>query len=302
MSEPHHTLDEVQRWMQAVITHPAGPAVALESPEAASAITVGPNQVERVVARSRALTSLERLDIYYRAYYARLLDCLREEYSVLAAALGNELFDAFAVAYLQSHPSQSYTLGRLGAKFPEFLAETRPPAEAGDEPDADWPAFMIDLARLERIVNEVFDGPGNEGLPPLDPARLRAIPPQDWPEARLVTAPCLRLATLQFPVNEFFTAIARKQPASLPEPGVSHLAVTRRDFRVKRFELSVQQFTLLSALQNGAIIGGAIEGAARVATDSVDDFAMQLREWFRQWTTEGFFSELIAPASRENHG
>ena len=34
MSQLRHTLDEVQRWMQAVITHPAGPATAIVSREA----------------------------------------------------------------------------------------------------------------------------------------------------------------------------------------------------------------------------------------------------------------------------
>lgn len=293
MSEPRHTLDEVQRWMQAVITHPAGPATALESREATQQIALGPAHIERVIARSQALTSLERLEIYYRAYYARLLDCLREEYSVLATALGTDLFDSFAVAYLQEHPSQSYTLGRLGANFPEFLAATRPAPQAGDAAHADWPAFMIDLARLERVVNEVFDGPGLEGQPTLDASRPLAIPRERWPAARLAPAPCLRLLKLQFPANDFFSATARKETAPLPQPRETYLAITRREYRVKRRELTRAQFELLEALVGGATVGSAIECAARVSNDSDDEFANQLQAWFQQWTAESYFIDVF---------
>ncbi len=66
---------------------------------------------------------------------------------------------------------------------------------------------MIDLARLERAVNEVFDGPGVEGQPLLDLARLVAISPQHWPATCLVCVLCLRVVELQFPVNDYFTAV-----------------------------------------------------------------------------------------------
>ncbi|MBI3863556.1 MAG: putative DNA-binding domain-containing protein [Planctomycetia bacterium] len=295
MSEPRHTLDEVQRWMQAVVTHPGGPLAAIESPGTPLPISVSPAQVERVIARSQALSSLERLDIYYRAYYARLLDCLREEYSVLAAALEAGLFDKFAVGYLQSHPPGGYTLSRLGARFPEFLAETRPARDSAEEGNADWPEFMIDLARLERVVNEVFDGPGSEGLPALDAARLQAIPRDRWPAVRLVAAPCLRLGALQFPVNVFFTAMSKKESARMPEPGAAFVAVTRRDYSVRRYELSVEQFTLLAALVEGESVGAAIERLVAELPSAHEDLAPRLREWFRTWTAAGFFIAVSLP-------
>jgi len=125
MSENQHTLDELQRWMQAVITHPQGVVSGIESEPAREQIAVVADQAGRIIGRSRALSSVERLEIYHQAYFARLLECLRHEYSVLAAALGEELFDTFAVGYLQTHPSTSYTLERMGANFPEHLAATR---------------------------------------------------------------------------------------------------------------------------------------------------------------------------------
>jgi hypothetical protein len=279
--------------MQTVITHPGGVAAGIESDDARQQIAVVPEQAERVVTRSRNLTAIARLQIYNHAYFARLLECLREEYSVLAAALGSELFDAFAVAYLKAHPSQSYTLGRLGTKFPEFLEETRPRVAETTAEDAAWPEFMIDLARLERTVNEVFDGPGAEGEPLLDAGQLQAIPPDRWPEARLICVPCLRLVKLSYPINDYFTAIRRGDQPAIPEPGAAYVAVTRRDYRVVRYPLEPAQFELLQALTDEAPVGKAIERAA--AASYLDDakLAAALRTWFQFWTAEGFFRGVL---------
>ena len=283
------SLDRLLRWMQTVITHPLGPESAMETSAAQSLISLTTEEVEQAITRSKALNSFERLEIYHNAYYARLLDCLREEYSVLHRALGTELFDSFAVAYLQENPSQSYTLARLGERFPDFLAASRPLPEAGETADGDWPALMIDLARLERIVNEVFDGPGMEGKPVLNGESLLQIPVQNWPQLRLFPVVCLRLVKLRFPLNKYFTALAKEQDHPLPVAGESYLAVTRRDYQVRRLELSADQFRLLSAFGAGATLGDSIAQCATESTLTDDELAAQLKNWFQFWTAAGFF-------------
>src|SRR5262249_29150212 len=145
-------------------------------------IDVPPELAESVVTRSRALSGLERLAIYGRSYYARLLECLRESYPVLAHALGEEAFDAFAIAYLQKYRARSDRPNDLGANFRRYLRESGP----AEEQHESWSDFIIDLATLEWTYNEVFDGPGVEGQPLFDAEALRTIPPERWPEARLV--------------------------------------------------------------------------------------------------------------------
>src|SRR5260370_15904159 len=130
---------------------PHGVHAGVGSDDARRAIDVSAEAVEGVVTRSRSLTALERLDIYHRAYFARLVECLRDEFPVLVHALGEDAFDAFALNYLQRYPSRSYTLNHLGTRFPHYLAETRP-----DDGDAlSWPDFLIDLATLELTFGEV---------------------------------------------------------------------------------------------------------------------------------------------------
>jgi hypothetical protein len=280
-----HDLNQLQRWMQAVLMHPGGAEAGAASEAARQAIDVPPEEAERVVTRSRALSGLERLAIYNRAYYARLLECLRESYPVLFHALGEDAFGGFALDYLQKYPSRSYTLNDLGANFPRYLRESRP----ADEPSPSWPDFVIDLATLEWTYNEVFDGAGVEGQRLLRPDRLRAIPPARWPEARLVPVPCLRLLHLRHPVHLYYTAVRRRKEPEFPEPAETLLAVTRRRYVIRRHELSRPQFVLLEALLRGQSVGEAISLAGEAAGDDVDRFAADLGEWFRDWTAEGFF-------------
>ena len=89
-------LDRIQRWMQAVITHPLGVQRGIDSSAAREQIPVKVQNVEDVISRSQALTSVERLNVYANAYYARLFECLRDSYPLLVKLLGQEVFDEFA--------------------------------------------------------------------------------------------------------------------------------------------------------------------------------------------------------------
>ncbi len=221
---PRPPLDVVQQWFQAVITHPAGVAAGAAAEAAQSLVRLDRGELEQLVRRSSRLTAEQRLGIYANAYYARLLECLREGFPVLTQALGAEVFDGFAFDYLQRHPSRSYTLNRLAESFPRFLEETRPdrPPAAGPAGDAPgpggagtaaaagrppaWPDFLIDLATLELAIAEVFDGPGAEGEPLLAAADLLALQAGGrFAAARLTPVPCLRLLRFRYPVNAFYT-------------------------------------------------------------------------------------------------
>ncbi len=294
---PLHDLDQIQRWMQSVIIHPRGIREGLASFDARCQIDVAPEQAEQVVTRSAALTATERLAIYGYAYSARLLECLREEFPVLMHALGQDVFDSFAADYLQKYPSQSYTLLKLGTKFPRYLAETRPASDDDDALPADWPEFLIDLATLELTFNEVFDGPGVERERRLDPGQLVTLPAERFSESRLVCVPCLRLLKLQFPVHRYFTAARRKADPVPPDPAETFLAVTRREYLVRHYELSHPAFQLLLALTDGKSVGEAIAWTAETTSTDLPRFANNLRAWFKDWAAEGFFCAVEFPDS-----
>ena len=114
-------LDKLQQWMQAVITHPAGVEAGISTPEAQSHIATSSSDVETIIEPSRRQSSVERLEVYANAYYARLIECLQAEFPVFRQTVGDDLFAEFAVDYLRRYPSQSYTLGELSCAVRQFL-------------------------------------------------------------------------------------------------------------------------------------------------------------------------------------
>ncbi len=281
-------LDVIQRWFQSVVTHPAGVDEGVESADAQELIVLRPGELEKVILRSKNLSARDRISIYANAYYARLTECLGETFPVFRRTVGHELFHDFAVEYLRACPSGSYTLSLLGDRFADHLQQTRPP-RPGD--GADWADFLIDLVRLEWTIEQVFDGPGLEKQMPMNAADWRAIAPGAWPHARLVTAPCLRLMSFRYPVNGYYTrALASKpqQDLPIPEPADRWLAVTRRDYVVHRYDLSLPQYILLGSLQRGRTVGDAIASTADVTPMGDDELAAALDSWFSQWTGREF--------------
>jgi len=287
------SLEVVQRWFQAVVSHPDGVEGGAVSPDAQELIRLGRGELEAVVRRSRNLTASERLSIYANAYYSRLLECLGGCYPILKQALGDDVFDSFAFEYLQRYPSRSYTLDHLGEHFARFLEETRPGREEGEEPDGvDWPDFLIDLATFEWTIARVFDGPGVEGKALLTPEALQSFPAERFGEARLVPVPCLKLLAFRFPVNAYYTAARHAgegEEVPVPEPAAERVAVTRREFVVRRYPLSPPQYALLTEILAGSTVGEAIAAAAESSDLDDEALAAELRMWFRFWVAEGFF-------------
>ncbi|MDH3716660.1 MAG: DNA-binding domain-containing protein [Planctomycetota bacterium] len=292
-------LPAIQRWIQSVITHPDGVTGGIDSDEARREIDVASQDVEQVVSRSQALTSIERLEIYGNAYFARLLECLRETFPAMVHATGQEVFDQFAFGYLQQYPSTSYTLGHLADNFMTYLSQTRPDMDQHHQGVIDWPDFLIELATLEWTIEQVFDGPGVEDQSLLDAETLLAIPAPQWPNAQLVPVVCLQLLKFHYPVNDYFTAVRKasddeKDNAELPAPRPQYVALTRRDYIVHRYELEPTEFELLSRLVAGESVGAAIMQVAAESDEEVDALARHLQRWFTAWTSHGFFESVEA--------
>jgi hypothetical protein len=286
------SLTKLQRWVQEVITNPDGISAGVDSESARQEIDITGSQIEQVVEPSSRLGSAERLAVYGNAYFARLIECLSEEFPATCFALGEETFQDFAFGYIKEVPSTSYSLAFLGERFPQYLIDTRPT----DVPQPGWPDFLIDLATLERTYAEVFDGPGPENLDTLQPEDLQAIPPEQVSEIRFVPVPSLRLMEARFPVHEYVTAVRHNKSPEIPLPAETLLVITRRDFVVRRGTVSPAEFQLLHAILDGNTLGTAIELAARELPDGSDDeFATSLSKWFHHWAAAGWFLRAELP-------
>src|SRR5579862_7565069 len=144
------TLLEVQRRM----------ANAIFQPLTRSDRMAGGADAEFIKPNNR-LTSLERLEIYSRSYWFRILDSLHDDFPGLRAVLGERAFHLLSRAYLAECPSRSFTLRDLGSRLEDWLR--RNPRHAGSRH-----ALALDMARLEWAHIEAFDNAAGKVLGPED--------------------------------------------------------------------------------------------------------------------------------------
>jgi hypothetical protein len=284
-------LDRLQGWMQAVITHPGGIRSGVASGEARRSLDVDLPALEAVVTPSATLSGAERLAIYSRSYHARLLQCFQSMFPALLHALGEELFNSFAMDYLQRHPSHSYTLDQLADAFPQHLAQTRPDAAAAPDTRERWPDFIIDLAWLEWAFLKVYDGPGVEGQRLPDAQDIIAMPAEHLLAARPTPAPCLRLFVFRYPVHAYWLAVRRGQDPQLPAPAEHFVAMTRQNYRVVLHELSASQYTFLQALDGDHTVDQVLNRDAGAGNDRTPDI-ITVRDWLGDWAAKGFFANV----------
>ncbi|MCS6925384.1 MAG: DNA-binding domain-containing protein [Candidatus Binatia bacterium] len=176
-----------------------------------------------------SLSREERIGVYVRMYFARLLDALQEDFPRVAAYLGWERFQALVRAYVQAHPSTHPSVRHIGRRFADFLAAQ--PEIQGELP------FLPDLARLEWGRLEVFDAPDAE---PVQLEQLRRLPPEDWPTVRFQVIPACRVLHSAWPVHEIW---AGGEGALRPErikPRETVVRIWRQGFVV--YQASMDRF------------------------------------------------------------
>jgi hypothetical protein len=80
------------------------------------------------------------------------------------------------------------------------------------------------------------------------------------------------------------------------------LAITRRDYVVRRIPLSHVQFRLLAALVEGQTIGDSLAAAAMEESDNSPALSPDsVRRWFEDWSAAGFFSGILRTTDHGDH-
>lgn len=276
-------LESIQRWFHASITHPGGSREGVESDLARQSLPVTDQQLEDILLPSNALQAIERLSIYADMYFERLIEIMAEEFPSVRHLIGPQIFADAVKVYITHHPSTHYDLARLGREFPQFLFDE------GGGLGIPNRKFAAALATVERTMEVVFD---EQQLEPLTIDELQAIPAEHWDRVRLKTISALRLLKLPYAVNEYISAVRDKRSINVPDAGSSFIVIYRVAYRVWRMDLEELQFTLLSELQNGRTLGEALGLCAERCGESAVALAESLHEWFRNWTTEGFFHKI----------
>lgn len=244
-----------------------------------------------LVKPNAKLEAIERLEIYNRMYWFRLLDCVAEDCPGLRAFLGETKFWALVQAYLTTYPSRSYTLRNLCARLPRFITEQ----SQWTEP---FTAAALDIARFEWAQIVAFDGAA------LKPFSRKALASADPEVLRVKLQPYLSVLRLDHAVDDYVMAVKHGDAALR---GEASQAVVQRQSRKKKSAVSLlkaekvdvvvhrsdemlyykriepEAARLLQALGAGHPIAKACARAMRGSRLAESEQAEKIQQWFALW-------------------
>jgi hypothetical protein len=250
----------------------------------------------RFIKPNDRLTSFERLEIYNRQYWFRLLSSMVEDFPGLRTVLGDARFEAMSRAYITDCPSRSFTLRNLGSQLESWLH--RHPRWAGKKQ-----ALALDIVRLEWAEIDAFDG---KAEPPLRPEDLSAAA---GPNLCLRLQPYIHLLSLRYPVDDLLLEIKkndddndfasnamqerrkrkRVQHVAKLKPTAIALAVHRIDNSVYFRRLEPEEFALLSALHQGQTLQKSVDLGFRSSKIPAEELPGTIQRWFHNWAALGWF-------------
>jgi len=250
----------------------------------------------RFIKPNDRLTSLERLEIYNRQYWFRLLSSMAEDFPGLRSVLGERRLDVLCKAYLVDCPSTSYTLRNLGSKLESWLRKH--PKWAGEKQ-----TLALDIVRLEWADIEAFDG---KAEPALDAEDLSGAAGENL---RLKLQSYVQLLSFRYPVNDLLLAVRKEdedtdfasnafqekhkrkrvRAVAKLKPATIFLVVHRVDFSVYFRRIAAEEFAILTALRDGKSLGKAIAAAFAKSKVAESERPALVQQLFQNWATLGWF-------------
>jgi hypothetical protein len=249
------------------------------------------------------LSSLDRLRIYNRMYWFRLIDCVDDDCPGLHALLGDRRFFLLVDAYLARYPSRSFALRNLCARLPAFLRE---------EPRWTKPrtALALEVASFEWAQTVAFDA---EARPVIEAADIVRVGPS---RLRLGLQPYLTLFALNYPIDNYVIAVkkrnalraeasnaveetrrtaSRRKHVPVPKRGRTYVAVYRLQGRLYYKRLELPAFRILEALAAGKPLAKALAAGGRGISPK------KAQEWFALWTKLGWLCRRGRTLTKGDH-
>ncbi len=250
---------------------------------------------KKIIKPNDRLTSFERLEIYNRQYWFRMLDAFSDDFPGLRAVLGDRRFDTLARHYLADCPSRSFSMRNLGSRLESWLRKHPRYAPGRFQ-------LALDMVRLEWAEIETFD---EASEPPVTTAVLVGTTPG---KLKLRLQPYIRLLDLHYPVDDLLLAVKHDAPADIAsnameerqkrkkvsavvrlKPAPVYLAIHRLDNTVYFRTLEREEFSILKSLHQGRTLERAIVAAFRQSKIPDEERASHVTAWFQNWAALGWF-------------
>jgi hypothetical protein len=250
----------------------------------------GANEAVAMVKPNSRLSSFERLEIYARSYWSRVLDAFSEDFPGVRAVLGARRFERLRRSYLAECRSESFTMRDLGCRLVAWME--RNPALMGDEFE-----IALAMARLEWAEIEAFDAGELQPLSSEEIASLR-------PESRLRLQPYLRCLQCNYAVDTLLLRVRQEMRgrdaaprrisaariAAAKSAAPLHLVVHRNDLVVHYKRLDEEMFRLLAALGERKPLAEAMDDAYAHSMLTADELQQHIQQSFALFAALGWLA------------
>ena len=226
------------------------------------------------------------IDVYHYAYRAQLRDCLKDTFDKTWAWLGDERFDAAALAHITANPSHTWTLNDYGEGFDDTLARLYP-----DDPE------IRDLAWLEWRLRRAFDGPDAQAI---EAERLATV---DWDSAVIQFAPTLVLGQVSSNAAAIWSALNDQQspPQAVRLEQPASIRVWRQGLSPKFRSIEPIEEQALHAAMEGTDFAGicAMLTASHGSSQGITEAGRLLGLWLQDGLIEDIsdYPSEVAPIS-----
>ena len=228
-----------------------------------------------------------RAEIYWRAYRARLVEALEENYPGLRALAGKRLFARLASAFVESHPSRHANLRWYGGELPAFLRRHR----AGR--NRPW---LAEVAAFDWALGLAFDAADAAAVSAKD---LAAIAPERWAALRFAAHPSLQRLDLRYNVGAIRKAADAGKSAPKPRRSERRVAwiIWRQGLATYFRSLEPPQARALDAVRAGKTFGQVCKTLSSDLPRT--DAPRAAAGYLRAWIGDGLISAVQKPRSKE---
>lgn len=219
-----------------------------------------------------------RFEIYRHAYYGRLQDSLRDNYPVLHLTLGDDDFDALALAYIQNHPSSYRSIRWFGEHIETFMR---------DHPEHLPHPALADLAKMEWHIRSMFDAPDSTYLTLAD---FQSLAPEAYANLQLQFIPAHTLCTLEWAIEPIWHELNEdpESASSAPEASPHTLLVWRKDLQTFWRTLDPEEAQLIQLTINDTNFGELC-----ATFDDENTAASQAAAYLGRWVNEGLIANYL---------
>jgi len=258
----------IQEWFASTIVRP----IDIDS----NMDPLPPGEAAKIIAPSLKLTSDQRIQIYNKQYWWRLLSILHENFPALTRLFGYTDFNlSIGIPFLTKFPSRHWSAAKLGHRLAHWIEKYY---LAADKP------LVLHTAEVDWAYLDVFFAP---------PPRLIKLP-LSLLTKKISLQPHVKLFQLPYDLFSYRTALLKESVEFWMESDFPPLHKKKSFFLLYRTEanhvvyreLSEGEGALIGMVVNGLTIEEACDQLENMGGSIYTEAQTLLSFWIQQWIKE----------------